>query len=202
VERAVTDLFQEPEDATPLEPQEREGLLQTWITHRRDLNEAEQENIVAGAVWARGRRSRRPIDLLTVDFALALHKHMFGDVWRWAGAWRETGRNIGIDAYRIETEIAALFADVRYWLENRTYPPDEIAIRLHHRLVAIHPFPNGNGRHARLMADLLVERLGGTSFSWGGGSLIDQGELRARYVAALRAADNHDMGPLLAFARS
>lgn len=197
----MTDLFQEPEDATPLEPAEREGLLQSWITHRRDLNEAEQENIVEGAAWAH-RRGRRPQDILSVDFALTLHKRMFGDVWKWAGTCRSTARNIGIDAYRIQTEMAALFDDARYWVENKTYPPDEIAVRLHHRLVAIHPFPNGNGRHARLMADLLIEALGGEPFSWGGGSLADVGELRTRYVEALRAADNHDMGPLLRFARS
>ncbi len=198
----MRDLFQEPEDATPLESEEREGLLQSWITHRRDLNEAEQENIIDGAAWARGRRGLRPDDLLSVDFALTLHKRMFGDVWRWAGACRRTDRNIGIDAYRIRTEMAAMLDDVRYWVKHETYPPDEIAVRLHQRLVAIHPFANGNGRHARMMADLLIERLGGKPFSWGGASVADVGELRTRYIAALRAADNHDIGPLLAFARS
>ena len=99
-------------------------------------------------------------------------------------------------------EVAALTEDARYWVEHETFTPDETAVRLHHRLVATHPFPNGNGRHARLMADLLIERLGGRSFGWGGGSLVEVGELRRTYVAALRAADNHDIGPLLAFARS
>lgn len=198
----MTDLFQEPEDATPLEPQEREGLLQTWITHRRDLNEAEEENIVEGAAWARGRR-RSPLErMLSEDFVRTLHKRMFGDVWQWAGTFRATERNIGIQAYRIGMELASLLGDIRYWIEHKTFPPDEIAIRFHHRLVAIHPFPNGNGRHARLAADLLIERLGGDPFTWGGGSLANIGELRARYVAALRAADNHDIAPLLEFARS
>ncbi|OWV98078.1 mobile mystery protein B [Rhizobium sp. R693] len=198
----MTDLFQEPEDATPLEPQEREGLLQTWITHRRDLNEAEQENIVEGAAWARGRR-RLPLErMLSEDFMRTLHKRMFGDVWQWAGTFRATERNIGVQAYRIGMELASLLSDVRYWIEHETFPPDEIAIRFHHRLVAIHPFPNGNGRHARLAADLLIERLGGDPFTWGGGSLANVGELRARYVAALRAADNHDIALLLEFARS
>lgn len=198
----MTDLFQEPDDATPLEPGERDSLLQTWITHRHDLNEAEQENIVNGAAWARRRRGLKAVDLLNDEFARTLHKRMFGDVWKWAGAYRRTERNIGTVAYRIPMEMGALFDDARYWAEHATYPPDEIAIRLHHRLVAIHPFPNGNGRHARMMADLLIERLGGEPFSWGGGSLADTGELRARYVAALQAADGHNIGPLLAFARS
>ncbi|HEY5131438.1 MAG TPA: mobile mystery protein B [Bradyrhizobium sp.] len=198
----MTDLFQEPEDATPLEPSEREALLQSWVTHRSDLNEAEQENIVKGAAWARRRRGLKAADVLDEEFAKTLHKQIFGDVWKWAGTYRQTERNIGIEAYRIPADVPALFADVRYWIEHNTYPPDEIAIRLHHRLVAIHPFPNGNGRPARLMADLLIERLGGQPFSWGGGSLADVGTLRTRYVAALQAADGHDIGPLIAFARS
>lgn len=197
----MTDLFREPENATPLEAEEREQLLQTWITSRADLNIAEEENIIAGAAWARGRRGRRPVDMLSAGFANMWHKEMFGDVWKWAGTYRTTSRNIGVDAYRIESEVAQLMGDVRYWVENDAYESDEIAVRFHHRLVAIHPFANGNGRHSRLMADLLLERLGGTPFSWGGGSLTDSGELRRRYVEALRAADNHDIRPLLAFAR-
>ena len=145
----MTDLFQEPHDATPLTPSERDGLLQSWITHRNDLNEAERENILKGAVWARGRRGRKAVDLLTVDFAMSLHKRMFGEVWSWAGAYRDTERNIGMDAHRIAAEMPMVFDDVRYWAEHETFPPDEIAVRLHHRLAAIHPFPNGNGRHAR-----------------------------------------------------
>lgn len=198
----MTDLFQEPDDATPLAPAERDGLLQSWITNRSDLNEAEQENIVKGASWARSRRTLEPANILDDEFAKALHKQMFGDVWKWAGSYRQTERNIGIDAHRVANETAQLFDDVRYWVDNKTYPPDELAVRLHHRLVAIHPFPNGNGRHARLMADLLVERLGGEPFSWGGGKLTDVGQLRAKYIAALKAADGHDIGPLLDFARS
>ncbi|WP_457588491.1 mobile mystery protein B [Ensifer canadensis] len=198
----MTDLFQEPEDATPLEPHEREGLRQTWITHRRDLNEAEQENIVEGAAWARGRR-RAPLErMLSEDFMRTLHKRMLGDVWEWAGAFRMTERNIGVQAYRIGMELASLLSDVRYWIEHQTFTANEIAMRFHHRLVAIHPFPNGNGRHARLAADLLIERLGGERFSWGSLTLADVGELRNRYVAALRAADNHDLAPLLEFART
>ena len=198
----MTDLFNEPDDATPLTPSERDGLKQSWITTRNDLNEAEQENILKGAAWARRARSRKPLDLLRDDFSLNLHKRMFGDVWNWAGTFRRTERNIGIAPQRVAAEVPMMFDDLRFWVEHQTYPADEIAVRLHHRLVAIHPFPNGNGRHARLMADLLIERLGGESFSWGGGSLADTGQLRAAYVKALRIADNHDIGPLLAFARS
>lgn len=198
----MTDLFQEPEDATPLTPAERKGMRQAWITHRRDLNEAEQENIVQGAAWARRQRGLTPAGILEDSFGRTLHRRMLGEVWDWAGTYRQTDRNIGVPPFRIGPDLAILFDDVSYWVEHETYPPDEIAIRFHHRLVSIHPFPNGNGRHARLMADLLIEKLGGAPFSWGGGSLADVGELRARYVAALRSADDHDIGPLLAFARS
>jgi Fic-DOC domain mobile mystery protein B len=127
---------------------------------------------------------------------------MFVDVWTWAGTYRTTEKNIGIEAHRIANDIGMMFDDVRYWVDNKTFSPDEIAIRLHHRLVAIHPFPNGNGRHARLVADLLIERLGGQSFTWGGRGISDVGALRARYITALKAADDHDITLLIAFARS
>ena len=195
----LSDLFDEPDDATPLEPEEREGLLQTWITYRRDLNEAEQTNIAAGASWAWRARRR---DLLSEEFLRRLHKRLFGGVWAWAGEFRETERNIGIEPVRIPVELRTAFDDARYWIEHETFPTDEIAVRLHHRLVAIHPFPNGNGRTTRLMGDLVAARLGQEPFTWGRQNLTDVSETRARYIAALRAADNHDIGPLLEFARS
>lgn len=198
----MTDPFQEPEGATSLAPEERRGLLQTWITDRADLNKAEEQNILAGAAWARRRRGRNPVDLLSDEYAKALHKQMFGDVWSWAGKYRERESNIGIRPHLISTEVPALFNDTRYWVEHKTFDPDELAIRVHHRLVAIHPFPNGNGRHTRLMADLLVERLGRQAFTWGRGSLTEVSQLRASYITALRAADNHDIQSLLNFARS
>jgi Fic-DOC domain mobile mystery protein B len=197
----VTDLFQEPEDATPLAPQEREGLRQTWITHRKDLNEAEEANILKGVAWAK-RRKLTITSLLTDDFVGALHKRMFGDVWSWAGDYRDSERNIGIPAYEIPMAIRTLLSDALYWVEHQSYEPDEIAVRFHHRLVAIHPFPNGNGRHSRQMADLFIKLMGGEPFSWGGSKLQDTGELRRAYVTALRAADEHDINPLLAFVRS
>lgn len=202
MERVVTGLFREPDDATPLSHEEREGLLQTWITHRHDLNEAEQANILKASAWARRRKSTSAADLLTEDFAKSLHRRMFDDVWRWAGSYRRSERNIGVTAYRVPMDVPMMLDDVGFWIQHRTYEPDEIAVRFHHKLVAIHPFPNGNGRHARLMADLLAERLDGLAFTWGGGRLATIDELRAGYVAALRAADDHDIGPLLVFARS
>ena len=199
----MSDLFQEPDDATPLAPAERDGLKLTWITTRADLNAAEQDNIDAGAAWA--FRSRRA-NILTVAFSIALHRQMFGQVWDWAGHYRTTERNIGIAPYRIGTETAQLFDDAAFWVANETYEPDELAVRLHHCLVFVHPFPNGNGRHARMMADLLIRRLGAPPFSWGSnrddGVIHDIGDLRKRYVSALRAADGNDYEPLIAFARS
>lgn len=197
----MTDLFQEPDDATPLDPELHGDLLQSWITTRADLNEAEEENIVNGAAWARRRRGDA-IGLLNEDVSKSLHEQMFGDVWKWAGTYRQKELNIGIAAHLVPTEMPAMFDTVRYWVEHKTYSADEIAVRLHHRLTQIHGFPNGNGRHARMMADLLIEKLGGELFSWGSGSIHDTGTLRTTYVDALKAADDHDFGPLLAFARS
>ena len=194
-----TDLFAQPDDATPLDVEEREGLLQSWIATRADLNEAEQANIDDAVAWT---RRRRETDMLTEGFVFRLHRRMFGDVWSWAGSFRRTGKNIGVDPVQIGVQLGGLLRDAHYWMDHGAFPSDEIAIRLHHGLVAIHPFPNGNGRHARLMADMLIAKLGGAPFSWGGGTLRDIGALRTDYIKALRAADQHDFGPLLVFARS
>jgi Fic-DOC domain mobile mystery protein B len=201
VEGAVTGVFDEPENATPLPSALRNDLIPSWVTTRRDLNEVERDNIVKGVAWAHRTRGDAAA-LLNDAFSKKLHEQMFGDVWKWAGAYRQTELNIGIAPHLIAAGMPAMFDDVRYWVENKTYPPDEIAVRLHHRLTQIHGFPNGNGRHARMMADLLMERLGGEAFSWSSGSIQDTGELRRAYVSALKAADNHDIKPLMAFARS
>lgn len=192
-------LFEEDDDAnTPLTAEEREQLIPAYITLRHELNEAEQVNIGEALRWAISRKR----DVLDQDFLSELHRRMFGDVWRWAGQYRTTPRNIGVDAYRIAMDVRQLVDDARYWVEHGTYPPDEIAVRFSHRLVAIHPFPNGNGRLSRLVGDLLARQLGQPAFSWGRTNLIDAGATRARYVEALRAADNHDIELLLLFARS
>ena len=195
----MNDLFDEPANATPLEPDERQGLLQTWITYRRELNEAEQTNVAAGTVWAWRVRRR---DLLTERFLRQLHKRLFGEVWAWAGEFRGTKRNIGIEPVRIPIDLRMAFDDARYWIEHGTFPPDEIAVRLHYRLVVIHPFPNGNGRTTRLIGDLMAARLGREAFTWGRRNLTEISETRTKYIAALLAADNHDIEPLLQFARS
>ncbi len=192
-------LFQDDDEAnTPLRPEEREQLIPTYITLRHELNEAEQMNIAAALRWARARQR----NVLKPGVLNELHRRMFGDVWKWAGKYRTTGRNIGVEAYRIEPDVRQLVDDVSYWVEHGAYPPDEICMRFSHRLVAVQPFPNGNGRLSRLAGDLLARQLGQAAFSWGRASLIDAGETRARYISALRAADNHDIAPLLAFARS
>lgn len=196
----MTDpLFEDDDEAnTPLTAEEREQLIPSYITLRHELNEAEQVNIGKALRWVSARRR----DVLDQDFLSDLHKRMFGDVWRWAGQYRTTARNIGVDAYRIAVEVRQTIDDARYWVDHETYSPDEIAVRYSHRLVAIHPFPNGNGRFSRLVGDLLARQLGQPPFTWGRANLVDAGETRARYVEALRAADNHDVDLLLLFARS
>lgn len=140
--------------------------------------------------------------MVDIDFLMALHRRMLRRVWRWAGVQRGTELNIGVAPHEIAVGLHTLVGDVRYWIEHTTFPPDEIAVRFHHRLVAIHPFPNGNGRHARLAADLLIVQLGGKRFSWGRANLVEAAQTRNDYVRALQAADAHDIAPLLAFARS
>lgn len=171
---------------------------------RRELDELEEANIQSGLEWAQQRAilGRRRVDVLTEEFLYELHKRMFGAVWAWAGQVRTTGKNIGVDQFVIRPEVRKLVEDARYWRENETYGADRLAVRFHHRLVWIHPFPNGNGRHARLMADLIAQQAGRQPFSWGGAHLVGTSALRAAYVEALRKADQGDVEPLVEFARS
>ena len=194
----MSDLFEEPDDATPLTPEEKQELIPAHITYRSELNEAEQENIVRAQEWAFGRRR----DLLSENFIKELHKRMLGEVWRWAGRYRTGEKNIGVPFYEVPVAVQQLLADTKAQIDSNAYSPDEIAVRFSHRLVQIHPFPNGNGRLSRLMADLLVMNLGGKRFSWGSANLKDTGTVRQRYIDAVTAADNHDIAPLLRFARS
>jgi len=187
-----------PLGATPLEADELACLIAKHITTQGELNEWEQLNILQGEAWARKHRK----DILDEAFVRQLHEKMFGETWSWAGTFRKTDKNIGVDSHHIGVRLRDLLNDVRYQIEHATYPTDEIAARFHHRLVAIHPFPNGNGRHARMMADLLVQKLGQPHFTWGSKSLCVATETRDRYITVLRAADHGDYQPLLAFVRS
>ena len=192
-------LFDQDDEAnTPLTAEERDQLIPSYISLRRELNQAEQVNIAGAAKWLAGRKR----EVLNEAFLRQLHKRMFGQVWRWAGQYRITPRNIGIEAWRIASEMAQAIDDARYWVAQGTFGPDEIAVRFSHRLVAIHPFSNGNGRFSRLAGDLLAVQLGQPRLSWGRLNLVDPSASRAAYVAALRQADAHDLGPLIAFARS
>ena len=192
-----------PPGATPLDADELASLIPGHLTTQAELNEWEQLNIGEGDKWARKQRK----DILSETFLRQLHRQMFGETWKWAGEFRKSDKNIGVDWLHIGVELKKLLDDVRYQIDHATFPADEIAIRFHHRLVAIHAFPNGNGRHARMMADLLVEKLGQPRFSWGSRSLAeanltDATPIRRNYITALQAADARDMAPLLAFARS
>jgi len=190
--------FQEPDGATPLDPDERQGLKYDHITTRGELDELEQANIEQGLSWAERSRSR---DVFDDAFIRRLHKELFGDVWTWAGEYRQTEKNVGIDPIQIPEQLRMLLGNARYWAENDVYPPLEAAARFHHRMVQIHPFPNGNGRHARIAADIMLEDVyGHPPVEWAGGfDLQADNERRQAYIAALRAADREDFAPLLAF---
>jgi Fic-DOC domain mobile mystery protein B len=187
---------------TPLDPDEAAGLIPSWVSTRGDLDRAEQENILRAETWTRGRKLRPPA-LLAESFIRQLHRRMFGEVWQWAGTYRASNKNIGVDYWQIVEELGQLLGDAIFWVENEVYERDELAVRFHHRLVAIHPFPNGNGRLSRTASDLLVEALGGERFIWGAAlDVTDAATVRQVYIEALQAADGGDIAPLLAFARS
>jgi Fic-DOC domain mobile mystery protein B len=190
--------------STPLSFEQMQGLIPTQIASRSDLNAAEQRNILKATQKTRRSLNQKGIsDILTDTFICKLHKDMLGEVWKWAGKYRKHDTNLGVSFLKIPMELRLLLGDTQYWLEHQVYPShDEAILRFHHRLVLIHPFPNGNGRHARLMADLLIEKLGDRRFTWGQVNLIKPGEARLAYIQALQAADRKDVQPLLKFARS
>jgi Fic-DOC domain mobile mystery protein B len=190
--------LEEAEDATPLTPEEREGLIPAHVTLRSELNELEQQNILQASTWA-FQRKRNPVD---EPFARNLHRRMFRDVWNWAGTYRTSDKNLGVQWQLIQPRVHETLEQIQFWIDNQTFPADEIAVRFHHALVSMHPFPNGNGRWSRLMADILAVRLEQRRFTWGGGALTAADETRRTYIAALKAADNHDFAALLGFARS
>ena len=193
-------MIEYPEGATPLSEDELQGLIPGHIVTRSQLDAWDALNIDKALRWLNRAKLG---NVLSEPFVRQLHKKMFDITWRWAGQYRMTEKNLGIKVWQIQDEVPKLCGDARYWIEHRTFPPDEIAVRFHHKLVWIHPFPNGNGRHARLMADILVKRvLGWPPFSWGGTSLERAGETRRKYLEALHEADHYEFGPLLSFARS
>lgn len=191
--------FDNAPGATPLDHDEAAGLIPAHITTQGQLNEWEARNILRGENWA---FSRKHDDLLSLQFMCLLHKKLFGDTWKWAGVFRTTAKNIGIEAGQIGSELTKLCGDVAYQIVHRSYPVDEMAARFHHRLTWIHPFPNGNGRFSRTMADLLLAQNGVERFTWGAGNLAEPGDVRRRYIESLHAADQKDCAPLLNFARS
>ena len=187
---------------TPLDEEEKNGLLIPSISTRKELDEFEQKNIEQAIQWLMSKRFK--VDtILSEEFIKSLHKRMFGEVWAWAGEFRKSNKNLGIDRWMISTELKNLLDDTLYWIENTTYTAEEIGIRFKHRLVSIHCFPNGNGRHSRLMADIIIEKIfNKPPYSWGAERDDKDNENRKRYIDAVQAADKNDYSLLLTFARS
>jgi Fic-DOC domain mobile mystery protein B len=188
-----------PDGATPLTPEEEDGLIPSHITLRSELNAYEQDNILSARTWLVGKRVPAVAES---RFLKELHRRMFDATWKWAGKYRQSDRNIGVPWTRISFEVEQLCREVEAWREELLFGPDELAVRFHHKLVWIHCFPNGNGRHARLATDLLVTEVKGQPFSWGKGDLYRAGSSRQRYIEALREADQGRFQLLLEFVRS
>lgn len=186
---------------TPIDEDEKEGLLIKTISTLGELDEFEQLNVEKAIEWT----LKRKLDcnkILTEDFVKGLHKRMFSDVWKWAGVFRTSNKNIGVDKFQIGIMLKNLFDDCHYWIEHKSLTEDEIAVRLSHRMVSIHPFSNGNGRHSRLIADILISNgLMKPHFTWGSKNLTKKGEARSKYLTALKEADGGDYKLLIEFAR-
>jgi Fic-DOC domain mobile mystery protein B len=188
--------FEYPPGATPIDPDEAAGLIPKHLTLQREVNEYEEANILEAVEWLFARRRGDPLD---DRFIHAVHTRMFDHTWEWAGQARRSDKNLGVPWTEIAARLRQMLDDVRAQIQYRAYAPVEIAARYHHRLVSVHVFPNGNGRHARIMSDLLLFQLAGQRFEWGRGSLTAASDLRTRYIATLQAADGGDYGPLLRF---
>lgn len=187
---------------TPLDEDEKEGLLIKSISTRGELDEFEQQNIEDAIQWSLTRKFK-PEQILSESFIQDLHIKMYGRVWGWAGEYRKTNKNIGVDKLEIPTALRSLIDDAKYWHEQNVFEPDEFAIRFKHRLVSIHCFSNGNGRHSRMIADMIIEKIyQHPVFSWGGTNLSDEKDIRAQYLKAIRKADQGEFDSLLKFARS
>lgn len=187
---------------TPLDEDERVGLKSSSVSTRWELDQLEQLNIEKAIEWTIHRNFNTD-QILTKEFIKKLHHRMMGDVWEWAGTFRKSNKNLGVDWTKIEIELRILLDDTRYWINNKTYGPDEIVIRFKHRLVKIHCFPNGNGRHSRLIADTLIEKgFNKEVFTWSKSSLLNPDETRKEYIQAIKLADLGDLNPLIKFARS
>ena len=191
-------VIEDPEGATPLDPDELEGLKYPHIENRGELDQLEQQNIQEGYNWLASQRKYR--DYISEEFLKELHRQLFGSVWSWAGSFRHSDKNIGADHLYIGVELRNLLDDAKFWVEHATYHREEFSARFHHRLVKIHAFPNGNGRHARIMTDVILERvLGVPAINWEARTLDQSSEYRQSYINALRAADNNDYQPLIEF---
>jgi Fic-DOC domain mobile mystery protein B len=187
---------------TPLSEEEKDGLKIPSITTREELDEFEQLNIEKAIQWTFGKKIKAE-ELLSEKFVKDLHKRMYGDVWKWAGSFRNSEKNLGIKSFLVPVQLKQLLDNTLFWHENNTFSPIEIAIRFKHELVSIHCFPNGNGRHSRLMADLIMEKLYGEPFlSWGTFNLVNVTDKRKEYIAALKLADKRQIEPLISFAKS
>ena len=187
---------------TPLDEEEKEGLKIRSITTQGELDEFEQLNMEKAVEWTIHTKLK-PEKILTEKFIKDLHKKMYSDVWKWAGEFRKTEKNIGIPWTQIGIELKNLLDDTKYCIENKTFSSEEIAIRFKHRLVSIHCFPNGNGRHSRMMADIIMESIFGDEiFSWKQSNMVQANETRKEYINALKKADNGNVAPLIKFAKN
>lgn len=190
----------EPQGATPLDPDEAEGLIPIHIETRQELNEWEQANIARAEAWLTRRRLAQSV--LTLEFLRELHRRMFDGTWAWAGHFRKTGKTIGVTPSQVPEQLVTLLENTKQQIQSGSLATDEIALRFHHLLVRIHPFSNGNGRHARAMTDALLAEVGSDRFSWGSASIDTAGTARTNYIAALRQADNGEYQSLRSFVRS
>lgn len=199
----MTTLIENPEGATPLSPDDMLGLKHKHVDTREQLNELEAANILQGQIWASTLKKPTLDSIFDRAFVTNLHKALFGDVWEWAGIFRQRQLNIGIDPKNIPVDLHNFLEDAKCWVEFKHYDNLELSARIQHRLVQIHPFVNGNGRHSRIFTDIVrVYLLGEKPMKWAYAKLEDLTEERSSYITGLRKADEGDFSVFIKYLQS
>jgi Fic-DOC domain mobile mystery protein B len=183
--------------STPLDHDQIKGIRFAHLTTMGELDELEDENIQRGLEWLNHQKTK---DYLSIEFLCKLHEKLFGEVWKWAGKFRTV--EVNISKYRhhdVRPQLHNFFEDIKLWISGGKMSWDEISAEMHHRLVTIHPFPNGNGRTTRIFTEYVQKRNQQQVTSWGSTRKIDQKKRRDDYIKALRLADIGDFRALIDF---
>lgn len=185
------------DDATPLDDTSGLKLPSNKIYSLKEIYVAEANNIALATIKYLSAPPSKKTAPFSYEWLSSLHEEMFGNVWDWAGKFRQVELSIGIKAYQVPTALKELADDISYWDKNKTFDIYETATRIHHRAVQIHPYKNGNGRWSRMLANIYLRQNGSMPVKWQEDLLSKENLKRDEYIKALKEADNSDFFNLI-----